>query len=55
VKNPTLKILAVVSVIIMAFGGLSVFLAMRYKNIQKENITLKTELEEVRVKLEACQ
>lgn len=54
-KNPTLKILAVVSVIIMAFGGLSVFLAMRYKSIQKENIVLKAELQEVNGKLEACQ
>ncbi|MGB0861981.1 MAG: hypothetical protein ACPG19_00865 [Saprospiraceae bacterium] len=54
-KNPTLKILAVVSVIIMAFGGLSVFLAMQYKSVQKENIILKAELEEVKGKLEACK
>lgn len=54
-NNPSLRILAVVSFIVLLFGGTSVYLALEYK-AQKEKIeVLELELEAAKKQLEACE
>lgn len=54
-KNPTLKILAVVSFIIFLFGGLSVYLAMQMKTYQKEATVAQEQIEQLKIELENCK
>jgi hypothetical protein len=55
VNNPTLRILAVVSFIVLLFGGMSVYLALQLKEKDEKIEIMTVELEEVKEKLKACE
>ena len=54
-KNPTLKILAVVSFIIMLFGIMAVYLAVQVKDTKAENKVLTTQVDSLNQVIENCK
>jgi hypothetical protein len=54
-KNPTLKILAVVSFIILLFGIMAVYLAMQVKYANTENEILTTQVDSLNQVIENCK
>lgn len=54
-KNPTLKILAVVSFIVLIFGGTAVFLALSLKDMKTEKEALEERVEVLESQLKNCQ
>ena len=54
-KNPTLKILAVVSFVIFLFGIMAVYLALQVKDANAENIVLTTQVDSLYQVIENCK
>lgn len=54
-KNPTLKLLAVVSFIIMLFGIMAVYLAVQVKDANAENQILTIQVDSLNQVIENCQ
>lgn len=54
-KNPTLKILAVVSLIVLIFGGTAVFLALELKEMKEQKEVLETQVQTLEEQLQNCQ
>lgn len=54
-KNPTLKILAVVAFIIMLFGIMAIYLAVQVKDAKSENKVLTTQIDSLNQVIENCK
>jgi len=54
-NNSSLKVLAVVSFIVLLFGGMSVYLALQLKDQEAKIETLTLELEDTKKQLEDCK
>lgn len=54
-KNPTLKILAVVSFIVLIFGGTAVFLALSLKDMKEQKEALEVQVQTLESQLQNCQ
>lgn len=54
-NNSTLRILAVVSLIVLLFGGMSVFLALQVKSLKEERQQLQEKVTTLETELNNCQ
>lgn len=53
-KNPTLKIFAAVTLVILMFGGISVYMALQLRSLKKINAEQTTQIETLQTALDNC-
>ena len=54
-KNPTLRIFAVVSLVILLFGGMSVYLALKVRDLKKEKKEMTVQIAELNQVIKNCK